>query len=238
MPRLDDLKRFYDHLAVLRGRVGGHRILADCHARMGWPARGVYFFFEQGEDRSHSGDGRRVVRVGTHAVSHGSRTTLWNRLSQHRGVLKTGGGNHRGSVFRLLVGTAISARSPGLYPETWGRGSSKPRSIREREHELECEVSQHIRAMPLLWLAVEDEPSPNSTRAYIEKNSIALLSNYAPSDGRALDPPSPGWLGRHCTRPKVRESGLWNQRGVDGEYAPEFLELLESLVARMEQSPG
>jgi hypothetical protein len=68
--------------------------------------RGVYFFFEGGELRSQSGSGGLVVRIGTHAVSVGSKSTLWGRLAQHRGSL-SGNGNHRGSIFRLWVGSAL-----------------------------------------------------------------------------------------------------------------------------------
>ena len=96
----DALDRLYELLGDLRSRLGGARTLASCTGRMDWPARGVYLFFEPGEMRR---DGTpRVVRVGTHALTVGSRTTLWQRLSQHRGYLSgrwAGGGNHRGSVF-------------------------------------------------------------------------------------------------------------------------------------------
>src|SRR5437764_47154 len=105
MDRRADLIRFYKILAELERRVGGKRRLGECGRGIVWPRRGVYFFFESGEGRSDSGP--RVVRVGTHALKDGSGTTLWTRLSQHRGSMGTGGGNHRGSIFRLLVGAAI-----------------------------------------------------------------------------------------------------------------------------------
>ena len=81
--RRRDLDRLYGLLAELRERLGGYKYLRDCNGRMSWPKRGVYFIFEDGELRE-DGHTPRVVRVGTHAVSAGSRTTLWNRLSQHR----------------------------------------------------------------------------------------------------------------------------------------------------------
>lgn len=84
MSRHTDLDRFYVLLDRLRERLGGTRLLQACTGRTGWPERGQYFFFEAGETRA---DGRtpRVVRVGTHALTATSRTTLWQRLSQHRG---------------------------------------------------------------------------------------------------------------------------------------------------------
>jgi hypothetical protein len=38
---------------------------------MQWLARGVYFFHETGENRADTGEGSRVVRVGTHALKEG-----------------------------------------------------------------------------------------------------------------------------------------------------------------------
>lgn len=45
MARIDDLVGFYRVLKVVEERCGGFRRLADCHGRMDWPKRGVYFFF-------------------------------------------------------------------------------------------------------------------------------------------------------------------------------------------------
>ncbi len=77
MNRLADLGQFYDLLAHLEKKLGGKRCLAECRGRADWPRRGVYFFFENGEHRSKSGDGMRVVRVGTHALKAGSKSKLW-----------------------------------------------------------------------------------------------------------------------------------------------------------------
>jgi hypothetical protein len=187
---------------------------------------------EEGEVRSDSGIGRRIVRVGTHALTEGSGTKLWSRLKQHRGQQKTGGGNHRGSIFRLIVGTAIVARNGYDFP-TWGHGGNAPADVRAAEKPLECEVSKVICAMPFLWLAVDDEPGAKSLRGYIERNAIALLSNFGK---KPLDLPSNGWLGHHCNRELVRKSGLWNQNHVDEAYDPAFLYHLEKLVSEMRRA--
>jgi hypothetical protein len=121
--RISDLQDFYSLLAALAESVGGTRTLAACSGRMRWPKRGVYSFMEDGENRPDSGRGLRIVRVGTHALKEGSGTKLWTRLSQHRGHERTGGGNHRGSIFRLIVGNAIMARHGHDLP-TWGEGTS------------------------------------------------------------------------------------------------------------------
>lgn len=185
---------------------------------------------EAGENRADSGDGSRIVRVGTHALKTGSKTKLWTRLKQHKGVTRTGGGNHRGSIFRKIVGAALIARDNLDYP-SWGKGDTAPREVRKSELCLERTVSTRIGDMPFLWLAIEDEPGPESLRGYIERNAIALLSNYGE---HPVDPPSSSWLGKHCDREKVRNSGLWNSNHVDNDYDPAFLDVLARLIDKME----
>jgi hypothetical protein len=173
--RAADVRRLYAMLGQLGDRLGGTRCLRDCGGGQGWPARGVYFFLEPGETRTSSGEGPRVVRVGTHALKAGSSTSLWNRLSQHRGVAQSGGGNHRGSIFRLLVGEALLRRDR-LHVPSWGIGQSPSdaaarlgidaRELKEREAPVEAAVSQHIGAMPIVWLAVEDAHEPRFLEAF------------------------------------------------------------------------
>lgn len=245
MGQLDDLRRFYELLSELESRVGGTRRLSNCDGRIRWPQRGVYFFFEPGEPRTDSGSGLRVVRVGTHALAAGSKTTLWNRLSQHRGTGKTGGGNHRGSIFRLLVGEALKARSGQSHPQSWGIGGDPGKAaaqfgctreeIKTQEQQLEIAVSRYIGAMPFLWLAIEDAPGPDSKRGLLERNAIALLSNR---NKPPLDRPSASWLGSHSLRERVRESGLWNNNHVDEHYDSSFLDTLEYLIDGMKTTGG
>src|ERR1700689_4399745 len=94
--RVEHLVRFYSILDALEKKVGGTRKLAECSGRRTWPTRGIYFFREPGEERVDSGDGPRIVRLGTHALRTGGSTRLWTRLAQHKGQKNSGGGNHRG----------------------------------------------------------------------------------------------------------------------------------------------
>jgi len=221
---------FYRLLSDLSTRVGEPRRLRDCTARDGWPRQGVYFFFEDGEVRACGAP--RVVRVGTHALTPVSRTTLWTRLAQHRGRLagaKPGGGNHRGSIFRRHVGAALIRR--GGWPEdllaAWlDRG--RPPEWTHLEDQVEREVSRHIGAMPFLWLAVPDGLDGGNSRAFLECNSIALLSKRT----GGVDSPTMGWLGHHAISLKVRQSGLWNVNHVDEHYDPATLATLATLVER------
>jgi hypothetical protein len=229
--RLWDMQRFYDLLDELTKKCGSKRLLKNCNGKMKWPKRGVYFFFEPGEFRNTSGNGFRVVRVGTHALKKDGKTTLWNRLSQHHGTQKDGGGNHRGSIFRLHVGKAILHRDRGfeeIFP-TWCKGSSAAKDIREVEKPLEQAVSRHIGDMPFLWLEVDDPPGPDSQRKVIERNAIGLLSNYCSSD-KPIDPSSEDWLGRYTENENIIRSGLWNVDHVRECYDPAFLDLLSQFI--------
>jgi hypothetical protein len=227
--RIEDLKRFYQILAKIEARFNGTRCLNQCDGSLRWPARGVYFFFEPGEMRTDSGNGGRVVRVGTHALKNRSTTSMWNRLSQHKGNSDCGGGNHRGSVFRLLIGDALIGSKRERFCPTWGKGSSATREVRAQERWLEASVCAYICAMPFLWVAVLDDPGPASLRGFVERNAIALLSNF---ERPCLDPPSVDWLGLFCSRQRVRQSGLWNNNHVDEQYEPSFLDTMEELAER------
>ncbi|WP_284746289.1 hypothetical protein [Amycolatopsis sp. RTGN1] len=215
------LSEFYASLVMLADRLDGTRSLSNCTGRDGWPTHGVYFFFEHGELRTNGEP--RVVRVGTHALRDTSRTTLWNRLAQHRGT-QAGGGNHRGSIFRQHVGSALIDRDgmPAGSLEAWVSPRPRPEWATV-EADIERRVSDYIGRMPFLWLAV---PTSTSQRAYIERNSIGLLSNLP--DVR--DRPSSTWLGRHAASLKVRACGLWNVNHVEEGYEPEFLTALGALV--------
>ena len=233
MTRRQDLDRFYSLLDDLEATVGGKRRLGNCDGRMNWPDRGIYFFFHPDETRESS-DQLRVTRIGTHAVSEGSSTSLWDRLRTHRGAQRgtyEDGGNHRGSVFRKRVGEALIERDSleEQYPE-WGVGSSAGRELRLDELEMERRVSEYIRDLPFLWVDVDDEPSPNSDRAYIERNAIALVSNY---DKESIDPRREGWVGHHSPVTDIEQSGLWNINHVEEDYQPDFLETLEGYTDRM-----
>lgn len=224
--RLQHLERFYALLKQLEQGVGGKRLMAACSGATGWPTRGVYFFFEPGEYRRVDRDNLRVVRVGTHGVSAGSKSTLWTRLRTHRGT-DEGTGNHRSSIFRLHVGASIIARSGiDLTHRTWGLGQSAEASIRETETSLEQEASKYICSMSILWVAINDAPGPTSDRAYIERNAIGLLAGPTGS----VDTPSSNWLGLYSPRPSIRTSGLWNLDHINFQYDPQFLDVLEKYV--------
>jgi len=221
----NDIDLLYEYLRILEIGLNGKRILKLCNGWQILPKQGVYFFFEHGEIRYNKND-LRVVRVGTHGVRIGSKSTLWGRLRAHKGTSK-GFGNHRSSVFRLHIGAALMNKYPELFIETWGKGQNANQEIRSKESELEQKVSEYIGSMSFLYLSIIDEATSSSDRAYIERNTIGLLSCL---NGNK-DIPSMGWLGLYSKNIKIRESGLWNLDYVKYQYDPDFLDVFKEYVS-------
>lgn len=217
MHRTEALRIFYQSLSDVEKKLGGPSPLAGLKPR-DVPLKGVCFFFERGEKRSDTGCGPRVVRVGTHGLIQTSRTTLWNRLSAHRGVKATGGGNHRGSIFRLLLGNAMLVQQQ-LLCSSWGIGNTAQRQVRDSEKDLKRLVSVYVGAMTIIWREI----SSREGRMEFEREAIALLSNYHRDP---VDPPSSVWLGNYSSRDKVRSSGLWNCNHVDEEWSERIFNLI------------
>ena len=160
--------------------------------------------------------------------------------SPRTGIEKTGGGNHRGSIFRLIVGSALKRQESLIDPVSWGIGSDigqaaqrvgiDRETLRNDEARLKVAVSEYIRAMPFLWLAIEDAPGSESFRGPIERNTIALLSNFRRDP---FDPPSSSWLGHNSDRERVCRSGLWNNNHTEDRHDPEFLGILERVIENL-----
>ncbi|GAA1846081.1 hypothetical protein [Actinomadura bangladeshensis] len=226
--RRKDTERFYFLLGRLEERIGGPRLLRNCDHATGWPKYGVEFFLEEGQFRT-GGDGLRVVRVGSHALRATSQATFWGRLAQHRGPVSganAGVGNHRGSIFRHHIGTALQQVDdwPADVVQSWRQTKVSP-AQHKAEGPFEQAVSEHITAMPLLWLDVPDREQRKSIRA----NSISLLSQRNGGVHRTTS----GWLGLHAENEHVRTSGLWNSDHVDDPYDPSFLDDMEARVKAM-----
>lgn len=226
MSKIFYLDRFYNLLNELKGKVGGYRQLGDCRGEMDWPERGVYFFFETGEMRSSNPSSPRVVHVGANAVTATKTTsTLWDRLKQHNG------GNHRSSIFRLLIGDAIRQHNRKPAPTSQGIGIPATKITREFKRSHEKLVSNYLAEVTFLYVSVPDVPGQQrNPRVELKRNAVALLSGYRE---RSPDNPSPEWLGRYSTREEVCLSGLWNNKHIGEDYNSDFLDDFEKLIRAM-----
>jgi len=192
------------------------------------PDQGVYFFFDTNEETRFSKSLGRLVRIGTHGVSSGSKATLRDRLRTHLGT-SDGYGNHRSSVFRLHVGEAIIRRD-GLrkrFPE-WGKGQNSSISVRDSERPLEKKVSDVISQLRVASVEVIDKATKTSARSVIERLTIALFTEHF----QPVEAPGSNWLGRHSAHDVIAKTGLWNLRDA-GSTAD--LDVIRDLRERLQQ---
>lgn len=185
------------------------------------PDSGIYLFFDERERRLKDIDQFRIVRIGTHGVSAGSKASLRNRMRTHFGT-STGEGNHRSSIFRLHTGRSLINAKLAPDVASWGAPVAD-RSALLAERELEQAVSKYLADLYAVLIAVPGEPDKNNDRAYLEQNLIALLSNAC----KPLDPPTCEWLGLKSDKKEIRKSGLWNVNHVDQRFDPSHLDVLE-----------
>ena len=194
-------------MGELEERVGGQHLLRDFASVVSPGDKGVYFIFEPGEIRRES-VALRVVRIGTHGLRAKSRSTIWTRLFEH---LMFGGR----SVFRDHVNASL------LHREEISKSGLNHRHAA-------C-ITDYIGNMRFMWVRIDGEEG-HRIRSKVEKNAIALLSDY---HGLSDDKQSPNWLGKYrnnpnCPKPnhkKLTKSGLWNVNFVTNKsYCRSFLD--------------
>ena len=190
------------------------------------PNQGVYFFFDPNEPTQFSKVVPRLVRVGTHGVSEGSKASLRNRLRTHLGTGE-GLGNHRSSVFRLHVGDALIRKNNmrDQFPH-WGKGQTTEIEIRRREAELESAVSTYISQLQIVVLEVSDQANKESARSLIERLSIAVFTE----DFFPIEEPSLDWLGLFSQHQTIVQTGLWNLRDSGSRADLQIVDLLRERV--------
>ena len=211
--RVSDLRRLYD--LIDSARIRGKTFLLGKLSKQELPARGVYVFLDSREP-NFDGTSPRIVRIGTHAISEGSKSTLRTRLRNHLGSAN-GSGSHRGSIFRLHVGRAMLDKENALDQlQSWGSGQDAPAQIRAEEQEHEARVSDYLRRLEVFIVEIEDKPSKHSLRASVERQLIALCSEAL----QPIDTPTDNWLGLQSPMELIVSSGLWNIRDVGREYDP------------------
>ena len=171
------------------------------------PNNGIYFLFERGE-KAYGGD--RIVRIGTHTGKEKWNHKLSNRLNAHS--IKE---NKDRSIFRKHIGMAFLNKEEDKFLPLWNidlttkenkeRYQSKIDPARQKE--VEGNVSQYIQKNISF---VVKEVNDKEERLQLESKLIATISLCKECK------PSEKWLGLHVPtkQEKIKESGLWNVRGL------------------------
>ena len=226
----DEIEKAFHEIVKLNniligGNNQGRRLSELSEFSKKLPHRGIYIFIDENEKSKFNSFGR-IVRVGTHAVSMGAKSSLNNRLRTHRGS-EDKRGSHRSSIFRLHVGNALKKKHPNKWKTpNWGVGSTAEKSIREKEQSLEMSVSKYIGELRFLWLNIPDEAGPKSDRAFIERQLIGILSSYNILKNRNFRP----WLGLKSTDHRISLSGLWNLNHLYCKPHKDFVDVYKKYV--------
>ncbi len=215
------INTFYDILHYYSDKYGLIKDFSSFTNKEKCPKQGLYIFLHKDEKRLLDPTRIRIARVGTHAVSQNSKTLLWHRLKTHKGT-NSGYGNHRSSIFRSYVGSAIIEREK-LGVITWNKKTIIS-SETQNEKEIEKRVSEYINDnFQLICLDIPGEALKTNDRAYIERNLIALLSNSL----KFSDTPPANWLGSYAPNELVKKSGLWNVNHTEEMVTNDFYDIFE-----------
>ena len=209
--RVDDLNRFYLLLDELEIACGGKRILETSARSSGWPTRGVYFFFEEGEVRE---DGRtlRVVRLAPTDCGRrrapcgvGCRST---RVSLAEACLAEGTTGL--SISSCMWARPSWARRNGseAVRASWSVGSNCDQGANEwpSTRWSSPSVSGFEQCQCYGWMSRTSQVSGAiEESSNVDYRTTEAISNEVPST-----PLRHAWLGRSSVREKIKGSGLWN----------------------------
>ena len=172
------------------------------------PNNGIYIIFEQGVIYQNFD---RIVRIGTHTGNN----QLYSRLKEH--FIKK---NKNRSIFRKNIGRCILNMEYNSYLRIWNLDttSAEERNANSKwvdidfENQLEERISNYIQEKLSFCVFKVDS---KEERLFWESK---IASTLAQADDIV---PSPEWLGNYSPKAKIRESGLWQVNGLEGETITE-----------------
>jgi hypothetical protein len=168
------------------------------------PLNGIYILFEK-DELAHGRN--RIVRIGTHT----GIDQLRKRLAQH--FIKE---NKDRSIFRKNIGRAMLNQDHDPFLEFWELDLTT-REIRNKysgkidlskQKMIERQVTDYIQKN--FSFVVVEIPEKEKRKVY-EARMISTVAQCQDCK------PSPGWLGLHSTKQKIREGGLWNVNELNND---------------------
>lgn len=170
------------------------------------PTNGIYIMFERGEF-GHSG--KRIVRIGAHTGDGNLRQRLKEHFEKE---------NKDRSIFRKNIGLALLNKNHDPFISQWKRDltTSANRKLYGNSiskvtlNRIEKKVSGIIRDNFSVVVVPVDA---KEMRIKIEAELIATVAKCTECD------PSGEWFGLHSPKPKIRESGLWQEQKLKSRSA-------------------
>jgi hypothetical protein len=179
------------------------------------PNNGVYFFYEEGENTSHTSDliVPRIVRIGTHREDN-----FRSRISEHF-LLKDSKMNFNNetpkpsdrSIFRKNIGRALLNKQNDDYLTVWNidfttsdnkRRFSHLRNI-SKEKETETQITNIIRKYFWFRFVHIDGQEQRMGKVGIESRLIGTVTRCEKCK------PSQNWLGTFSPVSKINSGKLW-----------------------------
>lgn len=186
---------------------------------------GVYVMFEEGE--SYHGYSR-ITRIGTHQADKKTAPdipdksqSVWKRMRQHYGYMKSLLGRKDGSIFRKNIGIAMLKKSRDSYIEAWlfdrtsranrekyDSDKSKVPYNKEKQDQIEAKVSDYIRNKISFVVIPINNRKKRHDFEYGLISAICQASDFYPSKN---------WLGNFNDKEKIKQSHMWVSDGIDDE---------------------
>jgi len=180
------------------------------------PHNGIYFFHETGESWGHGGDLVRIVRVGTHREGNFRSRIREHFLINERKMLfnMDQPAPKDRSIFRKNIGLALLHQANDPYEAVWSIDQMKPsarlasagkRDV-AKEREIERQVTRILREnFSFRCIELEGQERRMGTQGLESRfiGTAAVCDECRPSER---------WLGRCSPKPKIVDSGLWQEQ--------------------------
>ncbi|QQR92714.1 MAG: hypothetical protein IPJ89_00515 [Candidatus Iainarchaeum archaeon] len=168
------------------------------------PMNGIYVLFEQGE-LAHGWN--RIVRVGTHTGNNQLPSRLWQHFENE---------NKDRSIFRKNIGRCFlnQAHDPYLEKWEWDLTTKKAKEKytelidAKKQDQLEKRISAYFQTN---FRFVVFEVNDASKRLELESKLLSTIVQCEECH------PSQQWLGNSSPIAKIKENGIWNVQGCNGQ---------------------
>jgi hypothetical protein len=186
------------------------------------PKNGVYFFYEEGENSDHGNSisRPRIVRIGTHKENN-----FRSRISEHfllneskMKFIQTNPKPSDRSIFRKNIGRALLNKQRDFdYLRVWEidftgnknrTNHSHLRNI-EKERDIESQITGLLRKNFYFRLIPFEGQEKRLGKSGIESRLIGTVASCK------LCKPSNYWLGKHSTKPQIKNGKLWLLQHLD-----------------------
>lgn len=174
------------------------------------PDNGIYIIFERNEF-AHGVD--RVTHIGTHNSQNGLVVRLCEIFENE---------NKNRSILRKHIGGCILNKLDDYYVNIWCKDTTKTEVKNDLEGLINLEYERKIEEQVTKYIiekfsfAVIEEDDKN-TRICIKNELISEISRCEECNQ------SINWLGNYAVNNKVKNSGLWNDKGLYKERITSYI---------------